>query len=167
MNYDRIILELLERVSVLEEKVGNLKKSENEERIASNVTFENTDLSNQYKHNGGKDNTKFILDGKRYGKNRLVLAVVKKYITMHPDTTAQELLNVFDKSLQGTFGVVQIFNDVKNNYSDYKKRFFTADDDIVKTKTQPCAVCTQWGITNIKNILARAEELGIKIKVVK
>lgn len=54
-----------------------------------------------------------MLDGKRYAKNRLVLAVVQKYMEMHPDISASELIGAFDKSLQGSLGVVRTLSDVE------------------------------------------------------
>ena len=86
---------------------------------------------------------------------------------MHPDTTAAKLMMTFDKSLQGSLGVVRTLEDVENSYSDYKTRFFAAPDELIKTQTDVCVVCTQWGIANIGNLVVRAEQLGIDIKIVK
>lgn len=161
MNYDRIILELLGRVSILEDEVKKLKED------SKNKTYGNSELNSQSTKSIGKDGTKFILDGKIYSKNRLVLAVVKKYMEMHPDTTAEQLLSIFDKSLQGSFGTVRILNEVKRKYPDYTRRFFTNDADIITTKTESCTVCSQWSISNIWNFIARSEQLGIEVKTVK
>lgn len=161
MNYDRLILELMERVSVLEDEVGELKKKVSEQEP------EDETYSNGSTDSAGRDTTKYILDGRKYGKNRLVLAVVKKYMENNPNTTADELLEIFDKSLQGSLGVVRILSEVKANYSDYKTRFFTLPDELIKTATKDCTVCSQWGIANIGNILSRAKQLDIDITVVK
>lgn len=162
MNYDRIILELLARVSTLEGEVTNLK-----ERVLVMDEPETEEYSNGSIDSTGRDTTKYILDGKKYGKNRLVLAVVKKYMANNPSTTGEELLEIFDKSLQGSLGVVRILDEVKINYSDYKTRFFVLPDEQIKTATKNCVVCTQWGIANIGNIVTRAKQLGIEITVVK
>lgn len=119
------------------------------------------------KDSAGRDTTKFILDGKKYGKNRLVLAIIKKYVAMNPDISAEKLLLTFDRSLQGSLGVVRTLEDVKENCSDYKTRFFTAPDEIIHTSSKDCVVCTQWGIGNIGNIVIRAEQLGIQVQVIK
>lgn len=161
MNYDRLILELMERVSVLEDEVGELKKKVSEQAP------EDETYSSGSTDSAGRDTTKYILDGRKYGKNRLVLAVVKKYMESNPNTTADELLEIFDKSLQGSLGVVRILSEVKANYTDYKTRFFTLPDELIKTATEDCAVCSQWGIGNIGNILSRAKQLGIDITIVK
>lgn len=163
MNYDRVILELMDRVSILEDEVVILKsnqtQSEGSEEIEP-VFGTSTDYS-------GRDTTKYILDGKRYGKNRLVLAIVKKYMEEHPNTSAEQLLAIFDKSLQGSLGVVRELEEVKNSYADYERRFFVSPNETIDTTTGACAVCTQWGIANIGNMVARSKQLGIEITVVK
>lgn len=161
MNYDRIILELMDRISALEDEVSILKANINK------IDTGNKDIGNNnvttVVNNSGRDTTKYILDGKKYSKNRLVLAVVNKYMEMHPNTSAAQLMLAFDKSLQGSLGVVRTLEDVKENCSDYKTRFFVRPEEIIHTSTDDCAVCTQWGIGNIGNIVARAMDFGIKI----
>lgn len=162
MNYDRIILELMDRVSALEDEVKQLKEGN-----ATTIAAESEQESATQGYSNGRDTTKYILDGKKYAKNRLVLAVVQKYMSMHPGISAAELVSVFDKSLQGSLGVVRTLDDVQRNCSDYKTRFFANPDELIQTRTQPCVVCTQWGIANIGNIVARAEQLGIDIQAVR
>lgn len=106
-----------------------------------------------------------MLDGRSYGKNRLVLAVVKKYMKMEQNVSASKLMMVFDKSLQGSFGVVRSLKEIKYSYVDYERGFFCKPDELIHTATEDCVVCTQWGKFNIKNIIAKANELGIKITV--
>lgn len=161
MNYDRIILELMDQVSALEDEVSVLKSAGY--RIEDD---DNTEIM-QNTNAAGRDTTKYILDGRRYGKNRLVLAVVKKYMEQHQSTSAAQLMLAFDKSLQGSLGVVRTLEEAVENCSDYKTRFFVRPEEIIHTSTEDCTVCTQWGIANIGNIVARAKELGIDISVVK
>ncbi|OZQ62752.1 hypothetical protein CA596_29765 [Paenibacillus odorifer] len=158
MNYDRIILELLDRISKLEGEVAVLKSKfevidDNEEKSIDDLSVDSS----------GRDTTKYILDGKKYGKNRLVLAIVKKYMTQNPDISAENLMAIFDKSLQGSLGVVRELAEVKKLYSDYHRRFFTSHDEIINTSTNDCVVCTQWGIGNIGQIIARATQLGMEV----
>lgn len=162
MNYDRIILELLDRVSALEDEVKKLK--EERTSAAQEITPEEKE---PVVSSSGRDTTKYMLDGKRYAKNRLVLAVVQKYMEMHPDISASELIGAFDKSLQGSLGVVRTLSDVEKNCSDYKTRFFANPEEQIQTRTQPCVVCTQWGIANIGNILTIAQQYGIEITPVR
>ena len=51
-------------------------------------------------------------------------------------------------------------------YSDYEKRFFCQPDEIIHTSTDKCVVCTQWGVGNIGNVIARAKELGIGVTII-
>lgn len=164
MNYDRIILELLDRVSILEEEVAMLKSDKS--AISSLTEQEKvTEIPYSTHITNGRDTTKYMLDGVRYGKNRLVLAIVKKYMESHSNTSASSLMMIFDKSLQGSLGVVRTVNEVRNSYVDSERRFFLRNEEIIKTTTEPCAVCSQWGSFNINNIIARARELGIDVKV--
>ena len=166
MNYDRLILELMDRVSVLEDEVKYLKSKVNNEIIYENEdgSEENIRLSRDL---AGRDTTKFILDGKRYGKGKLVHAIVEKYVNMNPNISAAQLMLVFDKSLQGSLGVVRTLKDVKINCSDYSRRFFVTPEYIIHTSTEDCVVCSQWGIGNIGNILVRAEQLGMKVQMLR
>lgn len=166
MNYDRLILELINRVSLLEEDVKSLKLRL--EDIAESGASDFAENSvNASRDSAGRDTTKFILDGKKYGKGKLVHAIVEKYVNMNPGITAKQLLSVFDKSLQGSLGVVRTLDDVKENCSDYARRFFATSEYIIHTSTEECVVCSQWGISNIGNILARAEQLGIEVQAIK
>ena len=101
-----------------------------------------------------------------HGKNRLVLAIVSEYCKTFPNITAATLMATFDRRLQGSLGVIRTLSDVQNSYSDYERRFFCQPDEIIHTKTEDCVVCSQWGIANIGNIIARAKELGISITII-
>ena len=167
MNYDRLILDLLSRVSALEDKVAALEKMS----VSDGESFNNDGelLANSRvtrRVYSGRDTTKYILDGKKYGKNRLVLAIVQKYMEMNDNVSSAKLMLVFDRSLQGSLGVIRTIDDVRNDYSDYQRRFFCQPDEIVRTTTEDCVVCTQWGKFNIDNIIARAKELGIIVTAI-
>ena len=107
-----------------------------------------------------------MLNGVRYGKNRLALAIVSEYCKTVPNVTATTLMATFDRSLQGSLGVIRTLTDVKNSYEDYERRFFCQPSEVIHTQTEDCVVCTQWGIANIGNIIARAKELGINITTI-
>ena len=47
-----------------------------------------------------KDYSKYIFNGELLGKGRMVLAVIKKYVSDHPDVTYKALKKVFPDSLQ-------------------------------------------------------------------
>lgn len=55
---------------------------------------------------------KYAVNGSgRYGKARMVEAVILKYVDMHPDVSAEQLKIVFPDHLQGSMGVVRAFTD--------------------------------------------------------
>ena len=170
MNYDRVILELLDRVSALEETVARLKsnaevvENASEETYKVDLGYENIDDFSASMN--GRDTTKYIFEGKKYGKNRLVLAVIKKYVSMNHGISAETLMAVFDKSIQGSLGVVRLAKDAKSAYGDYARRFFFQPHEIIHTTTEDCVVCTQWGKFNIGNFIARAEQVGMHIQIV-
>ncbi len=157
MNYDRLILELMDRVSVLEDKVKYLESTANGKSTIVKVNSSNEGETI------GRDTTKYFLNGKIYGKGKLVHAIVKEYVKRNPGITASQLMQAFDRSLQGSLGVVRTLEDVQENYLDYNKRFFAASEYIIHTSTEDCVVCSQWGIANIGNILTRTKQLGIRV----
>ena len=110
-----------------------------------------------------KDKTKYLFNNMLYGKSRLVLAVVKKYVEDNPDITARTLESTFDKRIQGSLGVVRLYSEAKQTSTQYERRFFCSSGEIIHTSTEDCVVCSQWGKFNIDNFILRAEELGMKI----
>lgn len=151
MNYELEILNLKRRVEELERL---LQAREPQVQPAS---AESTSASN-------RDKTKYMLDGKVYPKNRLVLAIVKKYTEQH-NPTFEQLNNVFDKSLQGSLGVVETYENAAQ-ISDCAKRYFMKDEDVLSLNGQKVVVCTQWGIFNIVKFVKRAQSLGFVIETI-
>ena len=89
--------------------------------------------------------------------------VIKDYISKNTSITSKELKTVFDKSLQGSIGVVEDEMIAKQR-KDYQVRFFSKDDEIIRLTDGNMFVCSQWGILNIVNFIKRAEQLGYKIE---
>jgi len=88
----------------------------------------------------------FELDGIKIIKiNRLVLEVVKKYIKENSDVKYINLKNIFPDSLQGSRGVLQDANALKNiNIKDPEKRYFTKEALRLLDGTK-VYVCSEWG----------------------
>ena len=146
MNYEVEIENLKKRIEYLESIVLNKKQKPAGERLSN------------------RDKTKYMFEGKVYAKNRLVLAIVKKFVEDN-NPTCDQLFSVFDKSLQGSLGVVEVYeNAIK--ISDASKRFFLKEDDIIKLKDARVAVCTQWGIFNIVKFIKQAQSLGYNIDTI-
>jgi hypothetical protein len=106
----------------------------------------------------GKDKTRYHFKGREYCKNRLVLAVVQEYAKEHPGISAEQLMTVFDKELQGSRGVVRCLDGL-GSYADTERRFFMKDCEKIRTSTGDCVVCTQWGKPNIDNFIRKARQL--------
>jgi len=111
-----------------------------------------------------RDKTKYMFEGKVYPKNRLVLAIIKKYVEQN-NPSYQVLQNIFDKSLQGSLGVVELYDNAIK-ISDASKRFFMKDEDILTLYGSKVVVCTQWGIFNIIKFIKRAQSLGFIIETI-
>jgi hypothetical protein len=115
-----------------------------------------------------KDRTKYSFDGEIYGKGRLALALVRKYVEDHPGIHFADLQQAFPKATQGTLGVVATLEDAQAIYEKYGyKRHFTEEDEVLKVGATTVAVCSQWGIGNIGNLTALAKALKYKVEAVK
>lgn len=113
---------------------------------------------------GTKDARKYLFEGKTLGKGRLVLAVVKRYVEMHPATTFAQLEKVFPKTLQGSSGVIATADQANHIYTESgRRRHFLNQGDIVELLDGPAAVSSQWGIGNIDRFLKRAAALDLII----
>ena len=159
MEYNELLLEVLNRIVKLEKEVEELKNNRNKnENVLSEKPI--IDVKPQQ-----RDKTRYMFNGNVYLKNRLVLAIVKDYVSNNPTITSGELKMIFDKSLQGSIGVVE-YESVAKQRGDYQVRFFARGDEIIKLKDGNMLVCSQWGILNIPNFIKRAEQLGYTIEKV-
>jgi hypothetical protein len=104
-----------------------------------------------------KDFSKYMFDGRTYGKSRLVLAVVKKYVEDHHPATFDELEKAFPSSIQGSLGVVRRIEDVSEKYKGNGgvKRYFV-DDIISLASGEQVIVCTQFGAHNTERFVEHA-----------
>jgi len=151
MEYEKVILDLLNRIVTLEEKMADLESITNSQLDAGASPNK-------------KDTTKYQFEGRMFGKSRLVLAIVQSYLRKNPNINVSDLDSAFDKSLQGSLGVVRELEEVRRNVSDYSKRFFTKPEEILTLQDGHCVVCNQWRIDNIENFLTRANQLGFTIR---
>lgn len=85
---------------------------------------------------------------------------------MNPNVSKTELFDVFEKSLQGSLGVVRDLNEARLNCKDYNIRYFIKPEEQIKISSHTIVVCNQWGVSNIGNITARAKQLGIDISII-
>lgn len=155
MEYNELLLDVLNRIVKLEKEVEILKSKEKAGETVLPISID--DKPQQ------RDKTRYMFNGNVYLKNRLVLAIIKEFVSQNPNITCGELKAAFNKSLQGSIGVVEIENIAKRR-SDYKVRFFAEEDEIIKLSDGNMLVCSQWGITNIPSFIKRAKQLGFQIE---
>lgn len=156
MEYNELILDILNRVVKLEKEVEILKHGKTLSKEISKETFtEERPVQ--------RDKTRYMFNGNVYLKNKLVLAVIKDYVSKNQSITCNKLKTVFDKSLQGSIGVVE-YEIIAKQRKDYRVRFFEKEDEILRLVDGNMLVCSQWGILNISNFIKRAEQLGYQIE---
>ena len=156
MEYQELILDMLNRIVKLEKEVELLKKEKSRGEEIPKETFVEERPTQ-------RDKTRYMFNGNVYLKNKLVLAVVKDYVSKNQAITCYELKTVFDKSLQGSIGVVE-YEHIAKQRKDYQVRFFEKEDEILRLVDGNMMVCSQWGVLNISNFIKRAEQLGYKIE---
>ena len=156
MEYNELILDMLNRIVKLEKEVELLKKEKSKKEEIPKETFvEERPVQ--------RDKTRYMFNGNVYLKNKLVLALVKDYVSKNKDITCNELKMVFDKSLQGSIGVVE-YEHIAKQRKDYQVRFFEKEDEILRLVDGNMMVCSQWGVLNISNFIKRAEQLDYTIE---
>ena len=119
------------------------------------------------------DFTKYIFNNNEYGKGKLVLAVVRQYISDN-NADYSTLLEVFPSTLQGGFGVFisaekseQILKDGKYVGDRY---FIKEDESLTTTDGVKIFISNQWGTKengpgNFDRFFAKAIDLGYEIKI--
>lgn len=168
-----IVVELLSRIKALERDVAEIKSklSEMESHTGEYIEEEPVDFVMRSKRlmpdRNTRDTTRYAFNGGVYTKKGLVYAVVKNYVDGHPNITCDDLKRVFDKSLQGSLGVVENIELAKRRGdAEYRVRFFTDEKEVLHLTDGDMVVCTQWGIMNIPRFLTVAEQLGYQIKAI-
>ena len=162
MDYSNIILEMLDRIKALEREVAELKQKHSVSKSNEGKSCEKVSPSAVSK----RDTTRYLFKGNVLLKNRLVLAVVRNYVERNPQVTVSEIKTIFDKSLQGSIGVIEE-RFIAEQRPDYKIRFFAKDEEIIHLTDGDIFVCSQWGILNIPQFIARANQLGFDIQEIK
>lgn len=113
------------------------------------------------------DRTKYMFNGYKSGKGRIVLQVVRRYIEQHPEAGFDDIRQVFPDELQKTSSVqfsadgmcvVKRLNDVTD-----KKRFHLNEEDQLQAKGEKIVVSREWNVINFKQFIIRARQLGFEI----
>ena len=167
-----IVVELLSRIKALERDVAELKRKMSGMENGPAPSFEEPPLdgmisSKPFIPERKRDTTRYAFEGGVYSKKGLVYAVVARYVAEHPDITCDGLKCVFDKSLQGSLGVVERADIAKRRGdAEYRVRFFADENEVLHLRDGDMVVCTQWGILNIPRFLMVAKQLGYQISAI-
>jgi len=138
----------------------------NDHELSESESEEDDNAVNQ------RDNGRYAINGKgRYPKNRMVLEVIRKYVSTHSDVTFSELRKVFPNSAHGTkraetfWGCFNLEDDARKLFNDtgHARHFLKDDELITLSDGSRIAVSTQWGISNIQCFIDIAQNLGYKI----
>ena len=130
-------------------------------------------FSDVYQSDPGKDYTKYVIGNstKKYGKARVVHAVIRRYVDEHPEITYNELLKIFPKQWRGVQRsengcFIRRAQAIQQKESSGYTRHFLNDQDIIVLTDAEIAVSTQWGLGNIQSFIDgvnASKEIGIKI----
>lgn len=117
-----------------------------------------------------RDFTQYTFDGQTFGKGRLVLSLVRRYVADHPGTDFAALREAFPDALQADsplqFSTAQVVVARQSDVADADmQRFFAKDDDVLDVADAKVLVSREWNRHNILNVLAHAESLGYQVKV--
>lgn len=106
-----------------------------------------------------KDHSKYTFKGKSYGKGRLVLAVVKDYVSNNPNTSFDDLKKAFPDSWQAggakkldnraVFGKLSDAEKKSSENANNKRFHFFKEGETIQLSDEVIAVSNQWGIGNI------------------
>ncbi|WP_052085799.1 PD-(D/E)XK nuclease family protein [Clostridium sp. HMP27] len=136
-----------------------------------NALKDNEDINEQERENidnmistiskkSNKDYGKYLFNGNKYGKGRLVLAVIKEYVKSK-NPTFDELKHTFSDNIQGSSGVLQTLEDAENK--DLKRFFMKPDEILVSSDNIEFVVSNDWGKPNIDRFIKVAVEQGFEI----
>lgn len=107
-----------------------------------------------------RDMSKYTVNNAgRYGKNRMVEAVVKQYLEDNQDITIAKLKQQFPDNLQGSLGVIRSGEDEIKD----KSRYFAATHPSTK---ETYYICNQWGTQtgNFIDYVNNSKDMNIKIE---
>lgn len=123
-----------------------------------------SDISTGPSTTGKRDTTKYLFSGRKYGKGRLVLAVVSEYVAAHVGTSSHDLQAQFPKHLQGSSGVFSKEAEAREIFDRTNhKRHFLESNELIPLSDCRVAVSTEWGVGNIENFVRQARSLGYQI----
>lgn len=109
-----------------------------------------------------KDYTKYrFFEQRNLPKNRLVLEIIKKYVNDNPQISFEGLHNKFPDNLQGSLGVIEKIENIKDG-----RRYFM-NESLKLGDNSTIAVCSGWSIHNLEKILEHIQAIGLNYDISK
>ncbi len=108
----------------------------------------------------------------RYSKREMVLAIVKEFLRLNPDTTLNELKATFRRDYLGRFAqheFIQEDIDSARNWNELGEdhnHYFT-NEVLTSGDGVNFVVCVEWDRTNIIKVLGIAKALGCTFEIIK
>lgn len=112
-----------------------------------------------------RDTTRYRFENKLMCKRRLVLECVKKFVVDKNVTNSGMLKNAFPDYIQGSLGVVKAVEEAER-YSEAHRRFYFADEDVIKLRDSTMVVCSQWDVKNISRFINLMIDHGYSIEII-
>lgn len=98
-------------------------------------------------------------------QGRFVLALVRKYIEDNPTVTYVELLRVFPKEIQGTYGILKSYDEAYTKFIDSNKPYFYKESDILLTGDGiRIVVSSQWVEWKTDKVMQLAQRLKYHVE---
>lgn len=112
-----------------------------------------------------KDYTQYEFRNSTYNKRKLVLAVIKTWISENNPLSFSDLVEAFPQEIHSG-GLFVKYEEANETYKRQGiPRHFLNDSEIVNFENeQAYAISNQWGKGNIELLIKRARELGFQIE---
>jgi hypothetical protein len=112
-----------------------------------------------------RDHTHYLFNGSEFNKRKLVLAVIKDWISRYFPESFSDLLQAFPQETCGGGMFVPLLEAKATYERQGKDRHFLGEDEIIQfSDSSQYAISNQWGKGNIEKFLAQAMKLGYEIK---
>ena len=117
----------------------------------------------EYGNNKGKLPRYSINGSYPLSQGRFVLEFVRRYIKDNPTLTYSELLRRLPKDIQGTYGIINSYNEAKTKWIAHNKPYFY-DDILVSGDGVKIVVSSQWQEPKTDNVMKLAKRLNYNIE---
>ena len=112
-----------------------------------------------------KDYTRYLFNGSEYNKRKLVLAVIKDWVSKHSPNSLSELLLAVPQEIRSG----GMFVPVSEARAIYERqgidRHFLGEEEVIQfSDSTQYAISNQWGKGNIAKFITQARKLGYEIE---